>query len=339
VALGDRIVNFVVKISGDVRDLTQDLNRVERDATQATGRLQTAAGRAGSFVRENWMGMAAGAGVAVAGFATKAIGDFTNLALGVDKFRTTSGLTLDDASRWTEVANDLGLSSESIATSFAKMNRAAASGGLEGITDAQDPNQRFLDILNYLSQIEDETELATEAQRIFGRSWQDLAPLISSLDTIKTRLDDVSDSQIIDQEEIDKARRYKDAMDGLGDAYRDISLIVGEVLAPALSDVADAITGIKDALEDLPSPPDWLMNLLTVSWKDLIAPLPGGSGDMARTPQDILFPPAPAAPPPSRLQPSDFEWRPSTTNVTINTGADPQAVVDAVRRYQRSNNR
>ena len=257
-ALGDRIVNFVVKISGDVKDLQKDLGRVERDATQASGRLQTAAGKAGSFIAANWQAGALAAGSAVAAFAAKAVGDFQRTALEADKLGTSLGTGVEQASRWMEVAGDLGVETATLESAFQKMNKAAEGGALKSLgIDAENASDRFIQTLEYLRGISDETLRAKEAQRILGRSWQELAPLVNQVGELRDRLADVSEAKVIDQAEVEKARRYRDAMDALNDAVQDVSLALGESLIPLVSDLATAMAEAGDLAGKIPLP-DWM---------------------------------------------------------------------------------
>jgi hypothetical protein len=257
-AIADKVVNFLVKISGDVKDLQRDLNRVERDATQSSSRLQTAAGKAGSFIAANWQAGAMAAGTAVAAFAVKAVGEFQRTALEADKLGTSLGTGVEQASRWMEVAGDLGVETGTLEGAFQRMNKAAEGGALKSLgIDAENASDRFIQTLEYLRGISDETLRAKEAQRILGRSWQELAPLVNQVGELRDRLADVSDAKVIDPEEVEKARRYRDAMDALNDAVQDVSLALGESLIPLVSDLAKAMAEAGDLAGKIPLP-DWM---------------------------------------------------------------------------------
>ena len=73
-------------------------------AEGAMGKLKAGGTAAFDSIKANAGAMALGAGTAIAGFAMKAIGDFQNLALEVDKFSNVTRIAAEESSRWIEVA-------------------------------------------------------------------------------------------------------------------------------------------------------------------------------------------------------------------------------------------
>ena len=121
-------------------------NRVA-EADGGLNKLKAGAGAAFDSIKANAGAMALGAGAAIAGFALKAIGDFQRLALEVDKFSNSSGLAAEEASRWVEVAGDVGVESNTLITAFNRLNRAAGDNsaafadlGVEIARTASGPN-------------------------------------------------------------------------------------------------------------------------------------------------------------------------------------------------------
>ena len=53
-------------------------------------------------------------------------------------------------------------------------------------------------------------------------------------DKLSKSLTEVSDSKVIDQEELTKAKNYRASMDDLNDAFQDMALELGESLIPSL---------------------------------------------------------------------------------------------------------
>jgi hypothetical protein len=83
-----------------------------------------------------------------------------------------------------------------------------------------------------------------------------------------------------------------------------------------------------------------VVNLLTVSWADIIAAFPGGSGDMARRPDQILNPrPVPQVPSDGTWSPNEqFPW-PVVNNTTVYMPAstDGRDVDRGLQEYYRRN--
>lgn len=238
-------------------------NRVA-EADGGLNKLKAGAGAAFDSIKANAGAMALGAGTAIAGFAMKAIGDFQKLALEVDKFSNSSGLAAEEASKWVEVAGDIGVESGTLTSAFNKLNRATADNS-EAFADlgveiaktssgATDVNETFLRTVDALRKVEDPAQRAKLATQLLGKSWTEVSELIQMGSTeLRTALEGVSDAKIIDEEEINKAKELRAAQDALGDAFQDISLAVGEFLIPALTNAMNAVTKLNDAIGPLTS--------------------------------------------------------------------------------------
>jgi hypothetical protein len=213
-------------------------------------------------VKANAGTMALAAGGAIAGFALKAIGDFQDLALEVDHFSDVTGIAAEEASKWVEVTGDVGIEAGVVESAINRMNKEIGKGteefeklGIEVVKTADgavDTNETFLNTIEVLKNIKDPTQRATVAAELLGKGWTGMAELIEmGSDTLRSSLDSVSDAKIIDEEEIDKAKRFRDTQDQLKGAFEDVSLAVGEFLIPALTNGANAVTKLTDAIGPL----------------------------------------------------------------------------------------
>jgi hypothetical protein len=203
-------------------------------------------------IKANAASMAAGAGAAIAGFALKAIGDFQDLALEVDKFSNSTGLAAEEASRWIEAAGDIGVESETLISAFNKLNRSIGEGrkefaelGIEVVKTADgatDVNATFLKTVDALGKVNDPAQRARLATQLLGKSWTELSELVEmGADELTTALEDVGDAKIIDEREIQKA---KDLRDALGDAIEEFTIAVGVTLAPILTKFTEQLASI-----------------------------------------------------------------------------------------------
>lgn len=240
-----------------------------QDAQRAAGNMGDKLKSMGTIVA----GATAAAGAAIASFVVKSIGDFQDLALSVDKFRDASGLTLDQASRWTEVAGDIGVDAGSIQTAINKMNKEAEKGegyfnklGIEMGKHADgtyDPQQTFLNVIDALKGMKDPADKAKVATQLLGKGWMDLADLINrGSGDLQQSLQGVSDAKIIDEAEVQKAQEFREKMDNLKDAFEEVALKVGEALIPVLSKVLDVLGPVLKGL-DLLFPEDLLGDAIT----------------------------------------------------------------------------
>lgn len=230
------------------------------EAEGAMGKFKAGGTAALDAIKANAGMLAAAAGAAIAGFVIKAIGDFQKLALEVDKFSNSSGLAAEQASRWVEVASDIGVESNTLITAFNKLNKAAADNsdafrrlGIDISTTASgatDVNKTFLDTVEALRKVEDPAKRAKLATELLGKSWTEVSELIEmGSQELETALAGVSDQKIIDEEEIRKAKEMRAAQDALGDAFQEAALTLGEALIPALTATLKAITPVLEAMK------------------------------------------------------------------------------------------
>ena len=241
------------RASASLGNLRSDLSNTEG----AFGRLRVAGGGAMDFLKGHAAEFATAAAGALVAFATKAVGEFNALALEAGKFADATGIAVEDASRWIEVAGDVGVGTETIQGAILKMNKAIGAGGLkefegdivrtsDGVVNA---SATFENLVTKIGAIKDPTERAKAAQEAFGKSYGDISELMEmDADDLREALESVSDAKVIDSGEVEKARDFRDAMDNLKGKTEDLALTLGESLVPALTDVAEVAGAAGDVL-------------------------------------------------------------------------------------------
>jgi hypothetical protein len=231
------------------------------EAEGGMGKLKAGAGVAFDSIKANAGNLAMVAGGAIAGFAAKAIGDFQDLALSVDNFRDKTNLTLDQSSRWNAYTSDLGIESDAMVKVFDKLGKAATDQipafeelgveiafGPDGSTDIEETFFRVIDKLNSL---EDPAARAKLQAELLGKGWMGAAEIINnSSSEIKSSLESVGDAEIIDEDEIQKAKDLRDAQDRLGDAFAEIAVELGEKLIPVLTDATNLFVDLFEFAEN-----------------------------------------------------------------------------------------
>lgn len=229
------------------------------NATGAMGKFKAGSNAALNAVKANAGSFAMAAGGALVGFAVKSVGAFQDLAISAGKFADATGLSVEEASRFIEIGGDIGIEAGAIETAIGKMNKTLGATpkvfqelGVEIArtgTGATDVNQTFLNVVDRLNAIKDPAERAAAASQLLGKGWQSMAELIGmGSDELSKSLSQVSDSKIIDESELKKARDFRAAMDNLNDKVEDLSLTLGEELVPSLIAAADGIMMVADAL-------------------------------------------------------------------------------------------
>jgi hypothetical protein len=242
-----------------------DFKSAVSNAEGGMGKFKAGAGAAFDAVKANAANFAMAAGAALISFAVQGIKAFQDLALAAGKFADATGLTVEDASRWKEVAGDIGVGSDSIQTGISKMNKVLGTSpqlfkdlGIEiAKTDsgAMDVNGTFLNVIQRLHDIKDPAERAKVATQLLGKGWTDMAELIQvGAEGLRTSLGEVSESKTISPEELKKAKEYRKTMDELGDKFQDVAIAVGQYLVPKLTAVLQIVTDITDAVDKIPDP-------------------------------------------------------------------------------------
>ena len=233
-------------------------------------------------VKANAASFAIAGGAALAKFATDGVKAFQELALGAEKFATSTGLAIQDASRYMEVAGDIGIPIDAVSTAIGRLNKTIGADpdkvrdlgvDLVYLADGSlDVNATFLNTIERIKGIKDPAEKAKVAAQLLGKGWQSMSTLIEmGANDLSAALGNVSDAKVIDPAELKKAKEFRDTMDKLKDIIDDLSLSIGQSLVPALSAVGDLIgkvTEIRDMFKSIPGV-TWItenlsgLNLLT----------------------------------------------------------------------------
>lgn len=206
-------------------------------------------------------GMVAGA-LAIGAFALASVNKFQETALAAGKFADTTGLGVEAASRWIAVGDDIGVGASTMQGAFTKFNLAVANGkptldrygidivkAKDGTTDA---SASFINAATTIGQIQDPTKRAQAAQEVFGRSYGEIAELMTKdADELTAALAGVSKSQVISDKELAQARAYRDQLDALTDMVGDFMIQIGEKLVPILVDLGKKIEGAGKALSEI----------------------------------------------------------------------------------------
>ena len=256
------------------------------DADGSVNKFKAGASSAFDSIKANAGNMAMVAGAAIVAFGVKAVSAFQDIALEAGKFSDISGLAVEDASRWLEVGDHIGITAGVMEKSFGKLNAAIARGGdvlkeygIEVVTAADgtvDANATFLAAIDTIKAIEDPTKKAQAAQAAFGKGWQEMSELIElGSGEILTQMGKVSDAKLVDEEELAKARKLRGSLDDLHDSVEDLSLLLGESLIPTVTMTADALTFL---IEPLSAVHEWSKNVAT-SFYELVGIMDELPGD------------------------------------------------------------
>lgn len=249
---------ITIEILGDSKSLTAATSRVSKELgglDAKVGKLSGAFGLSNAKAGALSAAMGVGGGGLAAGLTAVGVGvvsavnKFKDLAIQSDKLADATGLTVEQSSRWIEVAGDMGVSAGSLETALGKM--AKTLGGSPELFDrygvaiarakdgSVDMNATFLNVVDTLNAIPDPARRAKVASDLLGRGWQDVADLVAEGSAgLADSLAKVSDAKVITAEEVKDAEDYREATQELGDAFEDLVITLGQKLAPALSRIA-----------------------------------------------------------------------------------------------------
>lgn len=237
-----------------------DIRKAVSNAEGAMGKFQAGGKAAFDAIKANAVVFAASAAASVATFAAKGIVDFQKLAIAAGKFADATGLAVDESSRWIEVAGDVGIEAGTLETAIGKMNKVLGTTpdkfkelGIQVAytkSGAVDANETFLNTIDRLNKIKDPAERARVASELLGKGWQSMSELIGQgSDKLRDSLAKVSDAKVINQKELERARKFREDLDDLGDKASDAGLVLGETLLPIVLKLVDAFLLLANAIE------------------------------------------------------------------------------------------
>ena len=239
-----------------------------RNAKAAFGDFKAAVGKAeggmGKFkagskvaldaVKANAGTLAIAGGAAFATFAKTAITAFQDIAIGAGKFADATGLSVEDASRYLEVAGDLSIPVDAVEGAIGRLNKTIGADpdkvrnlgvDLVYLRDGSlDVNETFLNTIARIKGIKDPAEKARVATQLLGKGWQSMSELIEmGADDLKASLDSVSSAQVISDEELEKAKEYRETVQDLGDLWNSFVINAGGVFVEIAGDLKELTSG------------------------------------------------------------------------------------------------
>ena len=248
--------------------LTEFSDNGIKAAKAAFGNFKTAVGdaqgglnkfKAGSkvaldAVKDNAGTLALAGGAALATFATKAITAFQDLAIGAGKFADATGLAVEDASRYMEVAGDLSIPVDAVEGAIGRLNKTIGMDpdkvrdlGVDLVyldSGALDVNATMLNTIQRIKDIKDPAEKAKVATQLLGKGWQSMAELIEmGADDLKASLDSVSSGQVISDKELAKAKEYRDTTQKIGDYWNAFVINAGGFFVDLIADSEEMFSG------------------------------------------------------------------------------------------------
>lgn len=254
--------------SKEVQRWQQEVNKTQAALNQTNAELE----RNNDLLSEKRVAVLKGIATGLTAMATAAAAAATALAKmtldsgkWADDLNTLSkqtGISTEDLQKYQYAASRIDVSVETLTGSMSKLTKnmsnarkgtgdAADAFNTLGvnITDAQgnlrDNEEVFKDTIAALGQIENETERDAMAMAIFGKSAQDLNPLIlGGADALEKLGQEAANAGLIlDQQSIDKLNGVQDAVDGLKASAQGAAHLFSVGFAGPIGDAINTVTG------------------------------------------------------------------------------------------------
>lgn len=270
-------------VTGNAKSSLSSLKSDVSEAEGAFGKLKAGAGGAFDILKSSpalAAGGIAAAGAAIGTFAAKSITAFQDTALAAGKFADATGLSVDDASRLIEVAGDIGVSADTVQSALGKMEKAIGSNpqkfrdlGIQiryAADGTVDVKGTFLNAVDALNRIEDPAKRAATAAQIFGKGWQGMAELLAmSSDQIVTAMGNVDSAKAINEDELRRAREFRDLMDSLRDAMERVSITAGGALVDGINQASQGWQEFTDRVKPWWESSTAGLRLVVAGWQAL----------------------------------------------------------------------
>lgn len=274
-ALRERLI-YAIEIVGD--GATKGIGGIKsaiHDADGAVGKFKAGTASAFSAIGANAAMMGVAAGGAIAAFSAKAVMAFTDTAKASLDLSTSTGLNIEQASRWVALADDYEVTSQALATGLGKVSKTLDSAkwakyGIEtknAAGESRAVNDILMDTFEMLSRVTNETDKARIGQELFGKGYQSLTPLLGhTREEYEKLLAAQKDGQVITEEEARKAEETRLAIDEFKDSLNELTMALGQTLAPAVADILnkfskfvnwgmeakEVVDDIKNTINDIP---------------------------------------------------------------------------------------
>ena len=226
------------KMSDGVKSgVTKSLNNLTGQLGPAGAGLQALSS---SLSAASTAGLAAGAGVAL---VQKSVGHYLDLIEQTKTFSALTRASVEDSSRFVLALGDLGIKGEAGAKALGAMSRNLDTKkwqelGIEIKKNADgstDMVGTFRNVLASLEKIPDAQQRANVLAATFGKSYQEILPLIERGAKGFDALLKGNEGQVIKTDDVKRAEQLRVAMDQLGDLAADFAVQLGRYAVPVIT--------------------------------------------------------------------------------------------------------
>ena len=267
----DKCATSIDKMGDEVRDSASDFEVANKESSNFSDTLKA--------------GLTAGAVIggitAIAGAAKEVAQAFTELATDAAAYAdeiltasTVTGMSTEDLQAYSYAAELVDVSLDTLTNSMAKniKSMASARDGSEKYAEAYqklgfsvtdtDGNLRnsedvYWDVIDALGQMADDTEKDAIAMQLFGKSAQELNPLIAQGSAgIKEFKDEAKEmGAVLSEKTLSSLGKTDDALQRLNQQTEIFKRTIGSNIAPVVEDVANAAIEVLSSITNAIDPP------------------------------------------------------------------------------------
>ena len=249
----ERVAKEVEKVAKSFAKVATQAGKAAGAAAKIGGQAITKSLQAGTKALTAYTSAATAAGTAI----VKMTGDAAEWADDLNTLSKQTGLTTEELQKMEYAAKLIDVDTDTITKSMAKLtkNMTSTSDQVKGAFDAlgvsvRDQNgdlrnnqEVFNEIINALGEVENETERDNLAMQLFGKSAQELNPLIlGGADALKKLGDEAEAAGLImSQDALNSLNAYNDSLDTLKANAEVSGKIIATSFAPRLKGLTDSV--------------------------------------------------------------------------------------------------
>lgn len=269
------VLKAIDETQQDIEALKQNLSEI-KDKTEDVEDSNTSANN--SFTELNSAVSLFKQGLQVAAQVyDQSIGKTLEYAEAVRSLSRTIGATPEDVSKLIQVADDVGVSQETLTAALETAIRKGVKPSIEGLGQLSEKYQA----------IEDPIERSKFLMDSFGRSGADMAAIMK---LSKTQLDEMGKSaeaagQVLDQRMLNQTRALEVSFDNLSDKIDGATTQISIALIPALTNASDAMA------ENIDAQSVWLqaIQMGAVGWEDWFHQTDAAAGSVEANREILAF--------------------------------------------------
>ncbi len=288
----NRQTSQVARATTELEKEKQGLQKTEgqmKDLTEQTGRFadgtEEASDKASIFGDVLAAEVASEAIITAVKKLAEAIKDVATASAGAaDEINTLSsitGMSTDTIQEFQYMADLVDVSFSTISGSMKKLtkNMSSAKSGTGDAADAfkqlgisvteqngelRNNEDVFYEVLDALGLIENQTEADAVAMAIFGKSAQDLNPLIDAgADKMKALAQEAHDvGYVMDEETLEANNALQDSLDRMSKRMEAVKNTIGTIFAPALEAIVSVLADVVGGISKFIQENEWLQPII-----------------------------------------------------------------------------